>query len=1043
MTRPINASSGSPHPGRFTCRIAGRSYYVATPGEIGATGPSQRLWVESRASNQNAKAEPFFIELNDLSQGAGFSYSYDKLPQVYAFSAGFDAWAPGIISTRAKLTTGATFSTGSDLRGWQFTLGGYLYCARGRYVGKYKITSDATQWALVATHDLEVLGGAGAVCAGRPEVFKGKAYVPIQVAGIIGRFHELTTVDATTDTWTRGPAAIYAKWFRAYLNRLAKGQGDASAPTDNDRVYFCEADPMTAGNWSPTSSGTGYEFGQNQFQVTDAVEYTPYLVVGKENSMQTLDDSYQSHSAVQDFDRFSDPGNFIGMEVAQGEVCAPSKAGLILWDGSSYDVVGIGQEGFFNPGIDRGDGRFYSLAPAGELCYYVANDIYGGYAILGSFKNPEPRRFTYGTPTRTKVWQTYEIESGGVRYENVIVLSTAAQAVSPKTPATWSDSNAVGTVAWTNPSNAAVLDGAYAQAVNATGAAITSHYLKGLGPPVLVPTGATITGVQVDVAKSSVGVPGGGPISADAASGQIQSTNAAYATARSGGTLTTQAMSLTAAVGQWLFGGSYLCWEGFVSFDTSPIPDGATIISAVLSLTTTGIITPVPYTPWTLQARTYDWGATLTTADYVAGASLSGDTLVASAAIAADPAAAGVTLTSTVDILAAINKTGTTRLVLCSASMVAGTAPTASEFLNFTGASLLITYSSSVDATVKLVIAGSVTGSNLADTSTNWPSSAANYVTYGGATTTWGGLPTVAQANDAANFGVVISATVGPRETVSIDHVRMTVYYTVAGQTDTASLLSVLKVDATGLVAQPIIYQLPRNAVRSAYDPQLLSARDNAIFQTSRYHEPGRHVQKVFGQVEFYCEMSASNGTGPSFNVMYSYDDTHWDYLLASQGGAVLEVGAALGTASSGKVIGYFPRTGTSWTYANHNTVALRFVLATKTGAQVDTSVVIRDTTIVGWYRPTRGGDFQLTLSLGALETQDGLIIMRSVQQQLADLRSYAEAASYPVTYQSPDGRTGYIIVDGVEFREGQLQDAKGASWPSYVCTLHGEWVTG
>lgn len=58
------------------------------------------------------------------------------------------------------------------------------------------------------------------------------------------------------------------------------------------------------------------------------------------------------------------------------------------------------------------------------------------------------------------------------------------------------------------------------------------------------------------------------------------------------------------------------------------------------------------------------------------------------------------------------------------------------------------------DSVVKLVIGGTVSGSNLAD-ATNWPGSDTNK-TYGGATTLWGLTPSVADVN-GSGFGVVIS----------------------------------------------------------------------------------------------------------------------------------------------------------------------------------------------------------------------------------------------------------------------------------------------
>lgn len=49
-------------------------------------------------------------------------------------------------------------------------------------------------------------------------------------------------------------------------------------------------------------------------------------------------------------------------------------------------------------------------------------------------------------------------------------------------PTTWSDDNAIGTLAWNNPGNAEVQDDTDASATIASGSAAVTHYLKGLNP---------------------------------------------------------------------------------------------------------------------------------------------------------------------------------------------------------------------------------------------------------------------------------------------------------------------------------------------------------------------------------------------------------------------------------------------------------------------------------------------------------------------------------------------------------------------------------
>ncbi len=84
-----------------------------------------------------------------------------------------------------------------------------------------------------------------------------------------------------------------------------------------------------------------------------------------------------------------------------------------------------------------------------------------------------------------------------------------------------------------------------------------------------------------------------------------------------------------------------------------------------------------------------------------------------------------------------------------------------------------------IDDHVRLVIGGVISGSNLA---TGTVPIGGTYTVYGGPTSLWGLTPTAAQVN-ASTFGAVINYTdpdVIQGDDVSIDHTRMTVYWTTA-----------------------------------------------------------------------------------------------------------------------------------------------------------------------------------------------------------------------------------------------------------------------
>ena len=159
------------------------------------------------------------------------------------------------------------------------------------------------------------------------------------------------------------------------------------------------------------------------------------------------------------------------------------------------------------------------------------------------------------------------------------------------------------------------------------------------------------------------------------ADGQIRSADSTYATARTGGTLTATTNGTTATLGQQNAGGSgYYCFESFFGFDTSSIGSTSTIDSATLSLYGA---TDNTTTDFTANARYYDWGASLTTADWISGASLSSSTLFATFATSGFSTSAYNDFTTSTT--SGISKTATTNIVVSSSRHEAGTTAVTNE----------------------------------------------------------------------------------------------------------------------------------------------------------------------------------------------------------------------------------------------------------------------------------------------------------------------------------------------------------------------------
>jgi hypothetical protein len=206
---------------------------------------------------------------------------------------------------------------------------------------------------------------------------------------------------------------------------------------------------------------------------------------------------------------------------------------------------------------------------------------------------------------------------------------------------------------------------------------------------------------------------------ADVSDGYIQSNSGdqfagpqgVYADARAGTGLVANTTATALSLGQQMSSDGYdqyTVWEPFLGFDTSAL-GSATVGSAVLNLTSNSDGSSVDFT---VQARLCDWGATLTTADWVAGGSLSGLTLLGSYDTSGGFVPGTAYDFSDTAMAANVNKAGTTRMLLCSSRTVSNNVPAGpSEWINpraadYTGTTsdpkLTVTYSAGVSAPTRV-----------------------------------------------------------------------------------------------------------------------------------------------------------------------------------------------------------------------------------------------------------------------------------------------------------------------------------------------------
>lgn len=175
---------------------------------------------------------------------------------------------------------------------------------------------------------------------------------------------------------------------------------------------------------------------------------------------------------------------------------------------------------------------------------------------------------------------------------------------------------------------------------------------------------------------------------ASTADGDIMSQNANYTTAANGSVFTLPVASVNELwVGQFLFGGVYSCYESFVSFDLSVLGTNQTVASAVMS---TWLITDNSSVDFYAIALFYDWGATVTSADWQNLASLASLgtwwTTLQTSGIGATGAYKSWSDTTDIRALVTLFRGSTMPLLLAQQYQQAGWAPTGPQYLTFSSA---------------------------------------------------------------------------------------------------------------------------------------------------------------------------------------------------------------------------------------------------------------------------------------------------------------------------------------------------------------------
>jgi len=345
--------------------------------------------------------------------------------------------------------------------------------------GLQKVTVATTGTTPNFTHTVTMTAAPGA---------NGTASPPLmtRVDNTTGGTHSVTVALVTpgiSDTWTTGPSGDVARYFAAWEK---PGTGPVLALCYENFVRLNGNNPMTTGDW-----GASYPVDNSTYRINAIAVWDRYLMVGKQNGLYSFDEQAVANLETKDLAGVIDDANFVGMTEVSGFLLCPHKSGLLRWRPGQGRFIGAEQEGLYEGGTALGWGRTVGLTPYGRSTYFSVTDSYNSDGVVGSLIAP-------GSSARGPLTPHMHHQFSGSA-EDIIATTINQSPPRAVDVNNGTDNSAVGTIAWVDPGNIAVTDGA----VVATGVG-TTHYLKALMPAVSrVPSTATVVGIKVTVDRKA------------------------------------------------------------------------------------------------------------------------------------------------------------------------------------------------------------------------------------------------------------------------------------------------------------------------------------------------------------------------------------------------------------------------------------------------------------------------------------------------------------------------------------------------------------
>ena len=655
----------------------------------------------------------------------------------------------------------------------------------------------------------------------------------------------------TGDVWSQASDNTFAIALGVVGNKLWRAH-------DVNQIDSCTTAPLTLASWTPADPNE-YTAGDTTNSIHGIIEYGGVPVVLRPDGVFMPDISSNFFNQAPQIANWPHSDNGKGAFTAQGYLWVPTVVGLIR--------ITYGESLIFGPEkSNRPDFRFWVRGGIewGEAIYLLVTDELSTSETFICKMLRNEHGYSPDHPYIYHEWCRLGATTKGYTLGINTWPSPRAQTLT-RDSGTQADLAGVGTITWSNPTNAASSNNSYA-----TAAAGTSHYLRFSNFGFAIPTGATINGVTVGIERktststsSATSASGPGTISNNTSVGAIA------------WTLTTPTGSIVATLTNPNTSGSYLSNYLILKNWGFAIPTDATIVG--ISFTYYQLCT-------TAGGIMYDYIVKLVDGS----GNLVGNNKAAGYIWPNSGSAASKTYGSSSDTWGASPTPSMVNDSDFGVALAIGTDNGADGSIreSYGTFSITITYTTSgtVDNIVKLVnAAASIVGDSKASAS-SWPTSDAT-ATYGGEADGWNASLLDTDINDT-DFGFVISVTTPSTITSSIDYAYISVTYTEATTSRAPSLF-------TGFGSNVRRIDLGFGSGRDIDDPTY-SFHTSMEIETGLI-QPAQDVTLVSGLlgVSIVLKIRSSD----SFTLAYAKEgDTSYTSLLDTQEGG----GAAAITDSTG-----------------------------------------------------------------------------------------------------------------------------------------------